>query len=487
MDYILGIDIGTSGCKCALLDSGGKPCKSIGREYHATMYTDGTVEQDPNDWYQAVMGCLNDLASKETVDLKKIVAVSVTGQMQGITLLDKAGEPVRKSILWNDIRCEKETDALNTKYRTLFEKKISFAATPAISVSKIQWLKKYEPDNWKKTAKFTLASSFISYKLTGNITTDENNITLTGLNDVPNNSWSYEIIDLCGVERSKVPELTGCFDVVGYVTQKAARETGLMEGIPVVAGGGDAGAESYSIAIAGKSQLKIRLGSAADLNMVVHVDKVRHMEIWPGIRDVMRDYILIGRYTKACASSIKWMRDVYYSELPSEGATYNIMDNEAAATPLGSEGILYHPYLSGENAPYFNTALRAKFNGINIGHRRGHFMRAAYEGVSFSIKDVIQSNNEFQNAKEYVFVGGGTKSKLWISILSDILGKGGIIPEYCDASYGAALMAGHGVGLWDGLTVATKNLENSARVRFDQQNYEKYQAIFEKYMELAGK
>lgn len=489
MEYILGIDIGTSGCKCVLLDEEGKPILSKSKEYYPIIKTDGTAEQNPSEWYEATISCLNEFRKIDKVDLKKIVAISVTGQMQGITLIGEDGEPVRNSILWNGIRCESETNELNKKFGKIFEETIGFLATPALTVSKIIWLKKHEPDNWNKTYKFAYASNYISYKLTDRITADENNITLSGLNDVKNNDWSEKLISLCGVEKSKIPELTGCFDIIGTVTKKAACETGLREGVPVVAGGGDAGAESYSIGIAGTSKMKIRLGSAADINMVVHIDKFKHLDVWPGIRDVMRDYLLIGRYTKACAVSIKWIRDVFYSEQPAEGSTYtyDMMDKEAATVPLGSEGLLYHPYLSGENAPYFNSSLRAKFNGINAGHRRKHFVRAAYEGVSFSIRDVTNSVKEFQNAEELIFVGGGTKSKSWISILADVLGKGGTIPQYCGAAYGAALMAGQGAGIWDARAKIKSNLKNSTKVEFNVENHEKYNEIFKKYMELAGK
>ena len=487
LEYVLGIDIGTSGCKCVLLTTDGKPLFSRSKECYPNMLADGTVEQNPNDWYLAAIDCLCAFSFKDNIDLKQIVAVSVTGQMQGITLLGHDGEPVRDSILWNDFRCEKETDELNKKNKTLFEQMLTFPVTSSLTISKIQWLKNNEPDIWKKTEKFTFASCFITYKLTGRITVDENNIILSGLNDTRKNTWSQEIISLVGLETAKIPELTGCFDVIGNVTKQASQETGLMEGIPVVAGAGDGGAESYSIGIAGKPEVKIRLGTAGDLKMIVPVAQIQDMPIWPGGRAAQRGFLLVGRYTKACASSVKWVRDVFYSEYPSSSETYNFMDLEASKIALGSEGLLYHPYLTGENAPYFNSALRAKFNGINIGHRRAHFTRAVYEGVSFSIRDVIHSVKEFQDAKEYVFVGGGTKSELWMSILVDVLGKGGIIPEYCDAAYGVALMAGHGVGIWDGLEVIENNMKNSRRVTHNPKNTEKYDEIFKKYMMFAGK
>lgn len=486
MEYTLGIDIGTIGCKCALLDEEGK-LVSKSREWSPIIMADGSTEQNPYEWYEGVISCLNEFREIDKMDLKKIAAIGLTGQMQGITLIGKDGKAVRNSILWNDIRTESETSELNKKFGKIFEKTIGFLATPALTVSKIAWLKKHEPHNWDKTYKFTVATDYIGYKLTERIVIDENNISLTGLNDVKNNSWSEEIISLCGVEKSKIPELTGSFDVIGTVTKKAARETGLREGVPVVAGGGDAGAESYSIGIAGTSKMKIRLGTAADMGTIVHVDKIKHFDIWPGIRDVIRGYLMISRYTSSCAASVKWARDVFYSEQPAENSTYEMMDKEAATVPLGSQGLLYHPYLSGESAPYSNPSLRAKFNGINIGHRRKHFVRAVYEGVSFSLKDVMNSMEEFKNAKEIIFVGGGTKSKLWMSILTDVLGRGGIIPQYCDAAYGAALMAGQGAGLWDARVNIESNLKNSTKVEFNKENHEKYNEIFKKYMELAGK
>jgi xylulokinase len=166
MEYILGIDIGTSGCKCVLLDQEGKPIITKSKEYFPTIKADGTVEQNPNEWYEAAIFCLNQINKLDKVDLKKIVAICVTGQMQGITLIGKDGNPVRNSILWNDIRSERETNELNKKFGEIMGKTIGFLVTPALTVSKITWLKEHEQSNWNKTYKFTFAPNFITYKLT---------------------------------------------------------------------------------------------------------------------------------------------------------------------------------------------------------------------------------------------------------------------------------------------------------------------------------
>ena len=487
MRHLLGVDIGTSGCKCVVLDEHGATVAIQSVECNPDMHADGTVEQHPDDWYSAMVECLQRVVRDDGVDLHTVAALSITGQMQGITLIGVDGSPVRNSILWNDTRCAGEVDELNEKHSRLFTEKVNFATTTGLSVSKIEWLRKNEPDSWAKTDKFVFASNYICFRLTDRIVVDENNVTHSGLNDTKNNSWSPELISACNVEESKIPELVGCFDVVGTVTDRASDQTGLSAGIPVIAGGGDAAVENYSISTVGKSRMKIRLGTAASLNGVVPLESVKDRAVWPGIRDIRRGYLLTGGYTMACAASIKWVRDVFYSEQPSNSSTYSVMDEEAITVPLGSDGLLYHPYLVGESLPYFSSSLRAKFNGMNIGHRRPHFMRAVYEGVSFSIRDGMLSVKEFDDVEEVVVVGGGTKSDIWISILRDILGRDVILMENCDAGYGAALMAGEGAGILDAETIILRDMENSRRLEFDRANHEAYAAIFDRYRDLAQK
>ena len=486
MNCVLGIDIGTSGCKLVLLDEKGNHLLTESQELFPTTKADGTVEQNPNDWYQTTISCLNKMKNEYKIDLHHICAIGVTGQMQGITLLDKNYEPVRNSMLWNDIRSEKETAALKEKHQVYMESITGYPISTGLSVTKIHWLKKHEPQSWEKTFKFIYASNFISFKLTGIVSTDENNICQSGLSDIRKNQWSEELLNICEIEKDKLPQVLGCFEIIGGVTKKAAQETGLKEGTLVIAGGGDAGAESYSISLADANRMKIRLGTAADMNVVYHTSKVTNDQ-WQGFRDVVKDYLLFSAIIKSCAFSIKWARSVFYSEQPAGPETYVLMDKEAATIPLGSEGLIYFPYLYGEAAPYYNPNLTAKFMGMKGGMNRGHFVRSVYEGVSFAIRDVIRSTQQFENIKEFVFIGGGTKSRLWLSILADVLGHDALLPKYCDAAYGAALMAGDGTKMWDGKTIAARNMQDCTLIKSIPENHQKYTEIFGKYLEYAGK
>lgn len=484
--YVLGVDIGTSGCKCTLLDDLGNLVASASSEYMAAISGDGYAEQNPLEWYQAMILCLHDFKTSYGIDLHDISSVCATGQMQGATFLDSEGKPVRPSILWNDLRSVAESDEINEKMGDHFVDATSFAATSSLTISKYLWVRKNEPEIFNNISKITFASSFISFMLTGRISADRNNITLSGLNDINKNDWSKSILDAFNIPEEVLPELTDSFETVGTITREAAALTGLKVGIPVIAGGGDASCESYSIGIAGTNKLKIRLGSAADMSLVIPISTLPPGSALSGLRDVLPDHMLVGQYTKSCAASVKWARNVFYSEIPTSDDAYSKMDQDASQVPIGADGLTFHPYLTGENAPYFDSNLRGKFSGINIGHTRGHFVRAVYEGVSFSILDVLNSFSIFQIATDIIFVGGGTKSKVWLQILSNVLGKAGTAAKNGDASFGAALIAGEGAGVFNAEEAIRMNISQGRKI-IPTESSDVYSPFFENYKQLVGK
>jgi xylulokinase len=485
VNNILGIDIGTSGCKLVILDEGGSLIATTSHELHPRLTAKGTVEISPNDWYMAVVTGLREL-SLGGADLKEIVSVGVTGQMQGSTYVDSSCNPVRDSILWSDTRSGVEVNWMNQNFPTAIEEILGYGLATGLTAPQILWVKTHEPEHWKQTHKFLHAPNFIIAKLTGEMTADHNNIGLSGLNDFKANGWSHEILDFLGIDVEKVPELRSCFESIGVVSAQAASQTGLRQGTTVVSAGGDSAAENYSIALANSDRVKIRLGSAGDMNVVVPFTSLNQGRM-RGIRDVLPDYVLLSAWTKACAVSVKWARSVFFSELPLDGSTYARMDLEAAACPAGSDGLIYFPYLSGEATPYFNNEISAKFLGMRPWMNRGHFARAVYEGVSYSLLDAFRSTREFDFASKFIVVGGGAKSAVWVSILSNVMGHDIVIPKNCDAAFGAALIAGESAGIFNGASIAQRNLEASTWVVPDAESHEIYQQGFTNYLKFAGR
>ena len=483
MDYVAGIDIGTGACKTVIIDADGEVKAEAAKEYCAKVNGEH-ADMDPMEWWKAAAETLRISCHAAGIDPSKIVSVGVSGQMQGCTFIGKDGKPSRDSMLWYDLAPAAESRALNEKYGDLFKRHCCMPSVPSLTGSKIKWVMNHQPDIWAKTDKFLFASSFITYLLTGVIAVDRSNLGLSGLNDVRANGWSAELIAATGVAQDKFPPLLDSLDFVGKVTQNAASFTGLRAGTPVIAGCGDASAECFSVNIAGRSEIKLRLGSAAAVNAVIPIEWLgaKAASATPYITDGM---VTIGNYTKGCALSVKWVRDTFFSELPKVDSSYESMDQEASGVALGSRGIIYHPYLNGENAPYYDAELRAKFTGIHSSARRGEFVRAAYEGVSFSIRDMIENDQGLREMDAVIFCGGGTKSRVWLPILADVLGKSGVVPKSADAAFGVALMAAQSAGLLDGAKAADKSRAAGILVSYSQENHEQYTAIFKRYLSLA--
>lgn len=477
MEYVVGIDIGTSGCKTVIANSQGEVVSSQSKAYLAS--DNGTM--DPLLWWQAAIETLILCYQQADIAPENIVAVGVSGQMQGCTFVDKQGQPTRNSMLWYDNTPLQESTEFNRYYSELFIRYCGFESAASLMGSKIKWVINHQPEVWEKTDKVLFASTFIAYMLTGNMITDRSNIACSGLNDVAANDWSTELLSITGVTPEKLPPLMDSLDIIGGVSVSASRTTGLRVGTKVIAGCGDVAAECFSVNIEGRSEMKLRLGSAAAINALIP-------RAWLGEKiDTATPYIypstlMIGDYTKGCALSVKWARDTFFSELPKDDSSYIEMDKEACQAELGSGGLIYHPYLNGEHAPYYDPYLRAKFTGINISHNRGNLLRAVYEGISFSIRDVIEKDLHLNSMKEVIFCGGGTKSSVWLPILADVLGLRGILPKNADAAFGVALMAGQASGILDGKAAADYSRSQGRTIVFNPEYHDQYTEIYKKYL-----
>ncbi len=477
-EYVLGIDIGTSAMKCCVTALSGEMASGQTVEYSPLVKDDGTVEQHPDEWYHALTAALKQIGAR--LDLSKIGAICATGQMRGLTLISHDGQPVANSILWNDTRCEEEAEELRKRHDDLLKRITCNPINTMCTLPKIIWLKKRYPERWERTFQFIYPKDYINFKLTGQIATDHSDASGSSVYDFRSNGWSKEIMDRLGLEPEKFPKIVGSFDPCGIVSAKASAETGLREGIPVFTGGSDATVELYTTGVRDDTQCKIRLGSSCGISIVVKEDQwhagLDHY-CWKPVtgRDIVLDI-----NTRFCAQSVKWLRDVFYSEYPKTPETYDLIDREAETVPPGSEGLIYHPYLQGEDAPYWNTQLRGMFHGICATHERRHFARAVLEGVAFSIKDVLETYADvYRNCGAYLLIGGGAKSGVWGRIIADVLGRDARTPRYGDAAYGACLIALKGLGLPE------RTIQASGEIAADPRNTITYRSCYQTYKSIT--
>jgi len=457
MNCVIGIDVGTSGVKVIAVDEKGAVAASHTCLYPLEQPRPGWTQQDPEDWWQGTAEALRQVTG--SVAGASVRGVSFSGQMHGMVALDDSGAVVRPAILWNDQRTASQCDEIREAAGGL-EKLLGYTNNDILTGytgGKILWMKEEEPENYEKTSLVVNPKDFIRYRLTGTLGTDVSDASGFGLFDTKNKVWAWELIDRIGLRRSLFPEVAESIAPVGNVTAAASALTGLPEGTPVFAGGGDAVLSTTALGLLSPGKAAITLGTSGVVAMAMDGYKEN-----PGGKVQAFCNNLPGVYhrmgvTLAAAGSYQWYAGSFAAAekaAQAEGGpdVYYLLDKEAEGTPAGAEGLIYLPYLTGERCPLQDPNARGVFFGIHSRHTRGHFSRAVMEGVACSLRQVYELLIEGSGitTTEFIVSGGGSKSPLWRQILSDVFNAPiSVVPAASDGgAYGAALLAGIGSGLW---------------------------------------
>lgn len=482
-EYMLGVDIGTSGCKTAVLDQNGTVISNSFKRYETYYPKAGWAEQNPEDWYEAFKHTINCIFAKTKLQKRDIVSIGIDGMMSSPIFLGEKGKVLRSTIIWMDQRSVAQVKWLKQNLKNHLV--LNGPLTPTELLSKILWVKENQPGIWKETRKILLPKDYIRFKLSKSFVTDWSDASATQLFNVENLSWSDEVCEVAGINKSKLPEAVSSTEVVGRVTKKTAMEIGLPEGIPLVAGCSDAAADNLTAGVIYPNQCLIRLGTCGALFMII--DKVpsdqskRYYVI-----HYMPNRWMIHLVTPAGLSK-EWFQQTFWKEDPR--ATNELFDAMAKKVSVGSQGLIFHPYLSGEHTPREDSKLKGSFIGITRHHTKEHFARAVLEGIAFSIKECFKVFEEINPAiKSVRAVGGGMKSLLWREIITDMLGIEIEIPAFEDASFGAGLLGGIGIGLFkDPEDAVNKCIKIKDIVKPDKTIHKKYEKFFTMYTETLDK
>ncbi len=479
--YLIGIDVGTSGTKSVLFDTLGNVIASALVEYPMYQPANGWAEQDPEDWWNAASSTLTEL-SKKAVD-GKIVGIGISGQMHSLVLLDKDNNVIRRAILW----CDQRTGAECAEIEQIIGRKrlIEITANPALTgftAGKIMWVKKHEPENFAKCAHILLAKDYIRFKLTGEFATEVSDAAGMQLLDVPNRCWSKEVCDKLGIDMSLLAKVHESPDVTGYVTKEVAEMTGLPCGIPVAGGAGDNAAAAIGSGVCESGKAFTTIGTSGVV--FAHtgepiIDPEGRIHTFcaavPGTWHVMG-------VTQSAGLSLNWFRGSFASDM-----SYKAIDEEASKLPIGSDKLLYLPYLMGERTPILDANARGVFFGLTTLHTKAHLARAVMEGVSYSLNDCLGILDEVGiKLDDMVLCGGGGKSKFWRDMISDVYGlpiKTLVSDE--SAALGVAILAGVAAGVYSSVAEGCKLTVKEKSVREpDAKNHAEYMKYYGLYKSL---
>jgi len=484
--YILGVDLGTSSIKASLLDL---ETRSILRESVelSVSYPDSfSAEQNPEDWWKGFCKLISQLRSR-VGDLDKLSAIGLSGQMLGLVLLDRKGNPVRPCILWCDQRSYQEIEEI--KQKVSLEELLKYTANTPLTgywLPKILWLRKHEPPALSQTFKMLLPKDFLRLKLTGAFTTEVSDASSTFLFDVAHRRWSEKMIDLFEINWDTLPQVVESPEITGYVTPQASLETGLPEGIPVVGGGGDQSSGGIGLGVIHPGLVSCVLGTSGVVMAQTEEAKMDHQNrgLHSFCYSIPGKWFLMG-CTLAAGGSYQWL----FNSLAKldKDLSFDKLNSLAGEVSPGSKGLVFLPYLIGERTPHSDPNARGVFFGLSYEHDIRHMIRSVIEGVAFSQRESVEILKSFSlTAQKLTLSGGAARSPLWCQVMADVMDMEVETTNIEDpASTGAAFIAGVGTGAFTSFSEVGENfIQPVEHYQPDKRNSQLYQALFEKYRDL---
>ncbi len=426
MHTYLSLDIGTTGTKVALVAADdGRTIADAYTEYGISSPQPGFAEQAPKAWWDAILSGCKILQSSHPGEMAAIRAIGICGQMHTHVYLDAAGEPLRSAITWMDQRALPIVEKLNsdTKTAKTIMEETSNNATPTYTAPQAMWVQENDHETWKKTKHILVAKDYIKYKLTGEMLIDYSDASGTMLFDVKNRKWSDNMFNLLSIPRSMMPDAAPSATVMGKVTAEAAAATGIPEGTPVANGSGDNQAAALGAGMTQKGQVTLIIGTAGVVSACSDVplpDPQNRVLCW--------NYCLDDRWInlgvmQTAGESLNWFKNAFDAGKGKDtGDIFSAYNRETAEVPDGCDGLTFLPYLNGERTPLWDSHARGVFFGVNIGTTKAHFVKSIMEGVSFALRNNIETVESLGMKIDAIqAVGGGLKSPVWLSCLSQIV------------------------------------------------------------------
>ena len=474
MNYYVGIDLGTSSVKVLLLSDEGDVVSSVTREYTLYFPHSGWSEQNPEDWYNQTVDALKELLSG--IDAKLVRSFSFSGQMHGLVMLDSDDNVIRPALLWNDSRSQMQTDKLNENKDFLLDNTANIAFA-GFTLPKLLWVKENEPENYANISKIMLPKDYVAYRLAGEFCTDVSDASGTLYFDVENRCWAKDIISRYGIKEQWLPKVLESDECAGNLKEELALLLGTKE-VKIIIGAGDNAAAAIGTGTIKDGDCNISLGTSGTIFTVSDKFSLDRDSAIHSFCSASRNYHQMACMLSAAVCCNWWIEKVLRDSYDS----VNQKENR-----LGENEVMFLPYLMGERSPLNDTDVRGMFYGMSLDTDKDDMSLAVLEGVAFALRhsiDIIRNMGIY--IKKSNVCGGGTKNKLWLKIIANVLGIELCIPENQEgASLGAALLAAKGVMTTDEYEALEKKVYKTAEtITFEKNLTEKYEEKYRRWRKL---
>lgn len=469
MQYVLGMDCGTTNIKAVILGENGNKIAEASRPNQFISNGPGMQEQDADLWWKNAAEIFRSLAGQAGQKvIKNLRGICISSHTVSMLPVDKDGVPLRNALTYQDCRSSRELqEILETMGYDHFVSTVGGRPSVSFLPNKLLWFRRNEPDLFDRTYAFLQASSYINYKLTGVMTSDIDQATRTQCLDVHTMEWSKEIGGIIDIDLdSYLPKLCLTNEIIGTVTPKAASETGLVPGIPVLAGCSDAMASMYAT---GMSRLGEAGESSGTTSLVFIGSDSKSAPDEPVVtRPCPIDGIpwIYDAPIQTSGAALKWFiefmatKEKQYCE-SRDINIYSYLNERALYAEPGCNGLIFYPYLLGERAPLWNDYARGMFIGLSMETTRDELIRSVFEGTAYALRHVVETVRQSGGVCDSLRIcGGGAKSRSWSMIKASMLH----VPVYVldessgDVPVGDALIAGHKTGVFPDLTEAVERI-----------------------------
>jgi xylulokinase len=496
MAYLLGIDIGTSGTKTLICDDNGKVIATAMAEHLISSPKPGWSEQNPRDWWNATCKATKAVLKKSKIRASDIGGIGLSGQMHGSVFLADDETPLRPALLWNDQRTAEQCAEIESKAGGR-EALIEMVANPALTgftAPKILWVRQHEPKVYEKTRHILLPKDYIRFCMSGEYATEVSDASGTLLLDVVNRKWSDKLLSILQIDDALLPPVFESQQVSGVLNAQAARSLGLIEGIPIVGGGGDQAAGAVGNGIVKAGIVSATLGTSGVV--FAHSDSPTRDpqgRVHTMCHAVPGKWCVFGCMLSA-GGSFQWFRNQLGLEevraAKSRGIDpYELLIKEAEKSHPGADGLFFLPYLTGERCPYPDPSARGGWIGLTARTHRRDMIRSLLEGVTFGMRDALEIMKQMNiPIKEIRASGGGARSDFWRHLQADIYNAPIVVTNAAEGpAYGAALLAGVGTGAFKSVEQGCKcAIEQTTKILPNKKLAAAYENSYQIYHNLYG-
>lgn len=414
---------------------------------------------------------------------EKLDGISFSGQMHSLVLLDEQNQPIRNAILWNDVRTTEQCRFIQHVFGKQLLKKTKNLPLEGFTLPKLLWVKENEPENWRKAERFLLPKDYLAYWLTGNLQMERSDAAGTLLLNVGESSWDQEIVEKFGIKDSMLPELVWSTDCVGPMRKSLKEELDIRKEVKIFTGGADNACAALGAGIIKEDQAMCSVGTSGVFLSYEGSKNQEYQGKLHYFNHVIKDMYYSMGVTLAAGQSLTWYKNTFAKQQSFSSLLEGIKNSE-----VGSNGLLFTPYIMGERTPHVDGQIRGSFIGIDASHTLDDFTRSVIEGITFSLKDSqelmkLVAGKEFT---EIISVGGGAKNEEWLQIQADIFqAKIRTLKTEQGPGLGAAMIAALGLKWFDSVeTCVDVFVEYGKEYLPDEKNSEFYQKVYEIYQKI---